>query len=97
MYLDKITSSEQVPPVVGGDSVENVNGAIINYKALNYTLKDHVDVQYKKALEGGNVISSSISRSSEESTTYVMAQSRAFSPASKSDLEYYLKSREFYK
>ena len=95
MYLDKITSSEQVPPVVGGDSVENVNGAIINYKALNYTLKDHVDVQYKKALEGGNVISSSISRSSEESTTYVMAQSRAFSPASKSDLEYYLNPGNF--
>ena len=95
MYLDKITSSEQVPPVVGGDSVENVNGAIINYKALNYTLKDHVDVQYKKALEGGNVISSSISRSSEESMTYVMAQSRAFSPASKSDLEYYLNPGNF--
>ena len=95
MYLDKITSSEQVPPVVGGDSVENVNGAIINYKALNYTLKEHVDVQYKKALEGGNVISSSISRSSEESTTYVMAQSRAFSPASKSDLEYYLNPGNF--
>ena len=95
MYLDKITSSEQVPPVVGGDSVENVNGAIINYKALNYTLKDHLDVQYKKALEGGNVISSSISRSSEESTTYVMAQSRAFSPASKSDLEYYLNPGNF--
>src|SRR5699024_2637922 len=95
MYLDKITSSEQVPNVVGGDSVENVNGEIINYKALNYTLKDHVDVQYKKALEGGNVISSSISRSSEESTTYVMAQSRAFSPASKSDLEYYLNPGNF--
>lgn len=94
-YLDKISSNEQVPPVVGGDSVENVNGAAINYKGLNYTLQDHVEVQYKKALEGGNVISSSLSRSSEDLTTYNMAQSRAYVHASKSDLEYYLNPNNF--
>lgn len=94
-YLDKISSNEQVPPVVGGDSVENVNGATINYKGLNYTLQDHVEVQYKKALEGGNVISSSLSRSSEDLTTYNMAQSRAYVHASKSDLEYYLNPNNF--
>ena len=93
-YLDKISSNEQVPPVVGGESTENVSGATIYYKALNYTLQNHVDAQYKKALEGGNVISSSISRMSEELTTS-MLQSRAFVTPSKADLEYYLNPKNF--
>ena len=93
-YLDKISSNEQVPPVVGGESTENVSGATIYYKALNYTLQNHVDAQYKKALEGGNVISSSISRMSEELTTS-MPQSRAFVTPSKADLEYYLNPKNF--
>ena len=93
-YLDKISSNEQVPPVVGGESTENVSGATIYYKALNYTLQNHVDAQYKKALEGGNVISSSISRMSEELTTS-MPQSRAFVTPSKADLEYYLNTKNF--
>ena len=93
-YLDKISSNEQVPPVVGGESAENVSGATIYYKALNYTLQNHVDAQYKKALEGGNVISSSISRMSEELTTS-MPQSRAFVTPSKADLEYYLNPKNF--
>ena len=93
-YLDKISSNEQVPPVVGGENAENVSGATIYYKALNYTLQNHVDAQYKKALEGGNVISSSISRMSEELTTS-MPQSRAFVTASKADLEYYLNPKNF--
>ena len=93
-YLDKISSNEQVPPVVGGESTENVSGATIYYKGLNYTLQNHVDAQYKKALEGGNVISSSISRMSEELTTS-MPQSRAFVTASKADLEYYLNPKNF--
>ena len=93
-YLDKISSNEQVPPIVGGESTENVSGATIYYKALNYTLQNHVDAQYKKALEGGNVISSSISRMSEELTTS-MPQSRAFVTASKADLEYYLNPKNF--
>ena len=93
-YLDKISSNEQVPPVVGGESTENVSGATIYYKALNYTLQNHIDAQYKKALEGGNVISSSISRMSEELTTS-MPQSRAFVTSSKADLEYYLNPKNF--
>ena len=93
-YLDKISSNEQVPPVVGGENAENVSGATIYYKALNYTLQNHVDAQYKKALEGGNVISSSISRMSEELTTS-MPQSRAFVTPSKADLEYYLNPKNF--
>ena len=93
-YLNKISSNEQVPPVVGGESTENVSGATIYYKALNYTLQNHVDAQYKKALEGGNVISSSISRMSEELTTS-MPQSRAFVTPSKADLEYYLNPKNF--
>ena len=93
-YLDKISSNEQVPPIVGGESTENVSGATIYYKALNYTLQNQVDAQYKKALEGGNVISSSISRMSEELTTS-MPQSRAFVTASKADLEYYLNPKNF--
>ena len=93
-YLDKISSNEQVPPVVGGESTENVSGATIYYTALNYTLQNHIDAQYKKALEGGNVISSSISRMSEELTTS-MPQSRAFVTASKADLEYYLNPKNF--
>ena len=93
-YLNKISSNEQVPPVVGGESTENVSGATIYYKALNYTLQNHVDAQYKKALEGGNVISSSISRVSEELTTS-MPQSRAFVTPSKADLEYYLNPKNF--
>ena len=84
-FFPEISSNEQVPPVVGGESTENVSGATIYYKALNYTLQNHVDAQYKKALEGGNVISSSISRMSEELTTF-MPQSRAFVTASKADL-----------
>ena len=93
-YLNKISSNEQVPPVVGGESTENVSGATIYYKALNYTLQNHIDAQYKKALEGGNVISSSISRMSEELTTS-MPQSRAFVTPSKADLEYYLNPKNF--
>ena len=93
-YLNKISSNEQVPPVVGGESTENVSGATIYYTALNYTLQNHVDAQYKKALEGGNVISSSISRMSEELTTS-MPQSRAFVTPSKADLEYYLNPKNF--
>ena len=93
-YLDKISSNEQVPPIVGGESTENVSGATIYYKALNYTLQNHIDAQYKKALEGGNVISSSISRMSEELTTS-MPQSRAFVTPSKADLEYYLNPKNF--
>ena len=93
-YLDKISSNEQVPPVVGGENAENVSGATIYYKALNYTLQNHIDAQYKKALEGGNVISSSISRMSEELTTS-MPQSRAFVTPSKADLEYYLNPKNF--
>ena len=93
-YLDKISSNEQVPPVVGGESTENVSGATIYYKALNYTLQNHIDAQYKKALEGGNVISSSISRMSEELTTS-MPQSRAFVTPSTADLEYYLNPKNF--
>ena len=93
-YLDKISSNEQVPPVVGGESTENVSGATIYYKALNYTLQNHIDAQYKKALEGGNVISSSISRMIEELTTS-MPQSRAFVTPSKADLEYYLNPKNF--
>ena len=93
-YLNKISSNEQVPPVVGGESTENVSGATIYYKALNYTLQNHVDAQYKKALEGGNVISSSISRMSEELTTS-MPQNRAFVTPSKADLEYYLNPKNF--
>ena len=93
-YLDKISSNELVPPVVGGESTENVSGATIYYKALNYTLQNHIDAQYKKALEGGNVISSSISRMSEELTTS-MPQSRAFVTPSKADLEYYLNPKNF--
>ena len=93
-YLDKISSNEQVPPVVGGESTENVSGATIYYKALNYTLQNQIDAQYKKALEGGNVISSSISRMSEELTTS-MPQSRAFVTPSKADLEYYQNPKNF--
>ena len=94
-YLDKINNNQQTPPVVGGESVENINGATINHKYLNYTLQNHIDIQYKKALEGGNVISTSRSRSSESLTTYEMNKSRAFTPASKSDVEYYLDPNNF--
>ena len=93
-YLDKISSNEQVPPVVGGESTENVSGATIYYKAINYTLQNHIEKKKKKALEGGNVISSSISRMSEELTTS-MPQSRAFVTPSKADLEYYLNPKNF--
>ena len=96
-YLDSISSNEQIGPVVDEDSVENVNGATINHKALNYTLQSHIDVQYKRGLSGGNLISSNISRSSEESTTYTMLQSRAYVAPSKSDLEYYLNPENFTK
>ena len=96
-YLDIMSSNEQVPPGVDGDSTDNVNGATINYKGLNYTLQNHVDAQYKKALEGGNVISSTISRSNQELTTYAMSLSRAYVAPSKSDLEYYLNPKNFTK
>lgn len=95
-YLDRINENEQTPPTnIGGESVDNVNGASIHYKGLNYTLENHIDIQYKKAVDGGNVISSSKPRSSDTLTTFSMIQSRSFIKADKSDLEYFLNPKNF--
>ena len=59
------------------------SGATINNKQLNYTLKNHVDVQYERSLVGGNVIDSTLSR--------------GFVPAQKDDLEYFLDVNNFTK
>ena len=97
-YLDSISQNQQVPPVVEEDNGANISGATINYKQLNYTLEDQVNLQYKKALEGGNIISSSLQRSYDDTDgimAFNMIQSRSYVKASKSDLEYYLDPDNF--
>ena len=98
-YLDS-NINEQVPPSQEGDNVETSGGATINYKQLNYTLEDHINVQYKKALEGGNVISSSLTRSFDDEEddsimAFNMIQSRAYITPSMADIEYYLNPDNF--
>ena len=102
-YLDSITNNEQVPPVVEDNNTQagngtNISGATINYKQLSYTLEDHINLQYKKALEGGNLISSNLQRGYEEEDDLMasnMIQSRAYVSASKGDLEYFLDPDNF--
>ena len=78
-YLKDVQAS-----VVGGENSQVTNsGATINNKQLNYTLKNHVDVQYERSLVGGNVIDSTLSR--------------GFVPAQKDDLEYFLDVNNFTK
>ena len=83
------------PPVVGGDSTQIVNGATINYKALSYTLSQHVDAQVERANIGGNVIDSSKPRMASSVQSLMSAQTRAFITADRSDLEYFLNPANF--
>ncbi|MGL4911657.1 MAG: SH3 domain-containing protein [Romboutsia sp.] len=104
-YLSKENTSTPQPPTPeppitpetnpGEDTTENVNGATINNKALSYTLNDHLNVQLERVNEGANVIDSSRPRSSEVMTTFMIRESRAFVPANKSDLEYFLNPDNF--
>lgn len=96
-YLSKDNTSTPQPPTTnpGGDTTENVNGAIINNKALSYTLNDHLNVQLERVNVGANVIDSSRPRSSEIMTTFMMKEGRAFVPANKNDLEYFLNPNNF--
>ncbi len=101
-YLSKVTinkpsTPETAPPVVGGDSTQIVNGATINHKGLNYSLNDHVNAQLERVSVGGNVIDSSKPRSSEVLTTFKIreAQTRGFVKADREDLEYFLNPANF--
>ncbi len=101
-YLSKVTinkpsTPEIAPPVVGGDSTQIVNGATINHKGLNYSLNDHVNAQLERVSVGGNVIDSSKPRSSEILTTFKIreAQTRGFVKADREDLEYFLNPENF--
>ena len=101
-YLSKVTinkpsTPETAPPVVGGDSTQIINGATINHKGLNYSLNDHVNAQLERVSVGGNVIDSSKPRSSEVLTTFKMreAQTRGFVKADREDLEYFLNPANF--
>lgn len=85
---------------VGGS--ETVNGFNVNYKPLDYTLDDHINKQYEKAVSGGNIIASSNSRSSsalnilgESLTTFSIRGSSPYVCASKTDLERYLNPNNF--
>ncbi len=90
-YLKEI-SNEVLPPITGGESTENVNGATINYKGVNYTLQDHVNKQYERALIGGNVIDSSKPRAISQTTPLI---TRGFVPANRADIEYFLNPNNF--
>lgn len=103
-YLKEVSSPSNPTPIPnpptetpkpGGDTSENINGSTVNYKALNYTLDDHVRVQQERATIGGNVIDSSKPRSSEVMTTVKLRESRAFIPPDKNDLEYFLNPNNF--
>ncbi|HSQ87894.1 SH3 domain-containing protein, partial [Romboutsia sp.] len=98
-YLSKQSETTPNPPTEppnkGDDTSEHINGATVNYKALSYTLDDHVRVQQERASLGGNVIDSSKPRSSAAMTTLSMRESKSFIQADKSDLEYFLNPSNF--
>ena len=99
-YLSKVNESgggtnPTPPPVTGGESTENVNGATINYKALSYTLNDHINAQIERVSVGGNVIDSSKPRIHNEVRSLMSGMTRAFVPAGKDDIEYFLNPKNF--
>ena len=97
-YLSDIqedTTIETVPPVVGGESTENTNGATINYNALNYTLAQHVNAQLERANIGANVINSSKPRIASLVESLARVEARGYINADKSDLEYFLNPDNF--
>ena len=97
-YLSDIqddTTIETVPPVVGGESTENTNGATINHNALNYTLAQHVNAQLERANIGANVIASSKPRISSLVESLARVEARGYINADKSDLEYFLNPDNF--
>ncbi|MGX4599167.1 SH3 domain-containing protein [Faecalimicrobium sp. JNUCC 81] len=77
------------PPVVGGDSVQIVDGATVHNKGLTYSLSSHVQKQLNSAQ---NVIHSSKPRNGVVAS---MAQSRSYVTADKSDLEHFLNPNNF--
>ncbi|WP_158540694.1 SH3 domain-containing protein [Romboutsia weinsteinii] len=95
-YLSKDNGSTGGGSNVGG--TENVNGATINYKGLNYTLASHVDKQMDRVSQGGNVIDSSKPRSVDAAVQSMeAAQARGFIKADRSDIEYFLNPANFTK
>jgi beta-N-acetylglucosaminidase/uncharacterized protein YraI len=103
-YLKEVSSySNPIPtpnlpietPNTGEDTSENINGSTVNYKALSYTLNDHVSVQQERANIGANVIDSSKVKSSQVMTTFAIRENRSFITANKNDLQYFLNPNNF--
>lgn len=91
-YLSEERTNTPIPPVVGGDNIEIVDGATIHNKGLSYSLNSHVQKQYNSAK---NVIHSSQTRSSNILTTFSIAQTNSYVNADKGDLEYFLNPNNF--
>ncbi|MGL6106919.1 SH3 domain-containing protein, partial [Romboutsia sp.] len=99
-YLTKVTTNPTpTPPPTTNPPTTNPpvtdGGGTVNNTQLNYTLDEHVNAQYDRISVGGNVIDSSKPRNTEALTTYAIRQARAFVPADKTDLEYFLNPSNF--
>ena len=74
--------------ITGGDRTEIVKGATVNYKALTYTLSEHIERQLSKG--SGNQVDSTIQRVMESSVSTF-----AFVNANRADVEYFINPANF--
>ena len=80
-YLTNTSESENM------NGSNNSSSAGTNYKPLSYTLDQHVEVQYSKALKGGNKIDASLSTGGSGNRGYINA--------TRADLKKYLNPDTF--
>lgn len=80
-YLTNTSESENI------NGSNNSSSAGTNYKPLSYTLDQHVEVQYSKALKGGNKIDASLSTGGSGNRGYINA--------TRADLKKYLNPDTF--
>ncbi|MBP3928516.1 MAG: glucosaminidase domain-containing protein, partial [Peptostreptococcaceae bacterium] len=74
--------------ITGGDRTEIVKGATVNYKALTYTLSEHIERQLSKG--SGNKVDSTIQRSIDtDISTFT------FVNANREDVEYFINPANF--
>ena len=66
-YLTNTSESENI------NGSNNSSSSGTSYNTLSYTLDQHVDVQYKKALKGGNKIDASLSTGGSGNRGYINA------------------------
>ena len=82
------TTPDNNNTITGGDRTEIVKGATVNYKALTYTLSEHIERQLSKG--SGNQVDSTIQRVMDSSVSTF-----AFVNANRADVEYFINPANF--